>query len=70
MDRYYIEVTVNESCECSNMLEAFLVDAETKEEAIEKVRLKLGRVKKYLISCVYRCSDISNGVYLIYARKK
>lgn len=67
-DFYYIEVSLKEACNCSNMIEVFLVEAIDKEAAIDKVKLKLSRAKQYVISRVYRCADIKDGVYLIYTK--
>ena len=69
MEFYYIEASIKESCDCNSMLEVFLVESMTKEEAIEKVKNKLSRSKETLIHKVYRCSDIRDGVYLIYSKK-
>ena len=69
MEYWYIEASIKESCDCSNMLEVFLVMSNTKEEAIKKVKAKLTRSKEVLISRIYRCSDIKDGVYLIYAER-
>ena len=69
-DFYYIEVSVKESCDCANMTEMFLVEAESKELAIEKINLKLSRAKQHVIARVHRCTDIKDGVYLIYTKSK
>jgi hypothetical protein len=69
MEYFYIEVSVKESCGCSKMLEAFLVMADTKQDAINKVCTKYSTAKDFIISTIYRCSDIKDGVYLIYTRR-
>lgn len=68
MEYYYIEVSIEDSCNCGYLMEAFLVLAENKTEALEKLKSKLRRSKNKVISRVYRCSDLKNGVYLIYAK--